>query len=75
MGSESVPKMDLLEAHNSTMLYGDGIHDVRDDIPGVTLHEPLANVVGKDNDVEVENSYHNTSEGEEEDETLYDFDS
>ena len=73
MEDQSVPKVDLLEAHNSTMVDGDDIRDVRDDIPGVTFNESFANVDGEDNDVEVLNSYH--SEGDEEDETWYDFDS
>ena len=55
------------------MVDGDDIRDVRDDIPGVTFNESFANVDGEDNDVEVANSDH--SEGKEEDETWYDFDS
>jgi len=67
MKDKSILEVDLLEAHNSTMVHGDGICDVGDDVPGVTLDEPLGDVVGEANDVEVENSYH--SESEEEDET------
>lgn len=67
MEDESVPEVDLLEAHNSTMVYGDDICDVRDDILGATFDESFANVDGEDIDVEVANSDH--SEGEEEDET------
>ena len=73
MEDDSVPEVDLLEAHNSTMVYGDDICDVRDDIPGVTFDESFANLVGEDNNVEVANSDH--SECKEEDETGYDFDS
>ena len=67
MKDESVPEVDLLEAHNSTMVYRDDIRDGRENIPRVTFDESFANVDGEDNDVEVANSYH--SEGEEEDET------
>ena len=67
MEDENIPKVDLLEAHNSIMVHGDDIHDARDHIPKVTLDEPLANVAGEGNEIEVENSYHN--ESEEEDET------
>ena len=56
-----------MEAHNSTMVYGDDIRDVRDDIPRFTFDESFANVVREDNDVEVENLEH--SECKEEDET------
>jgi len=53
MKGKSMPEVDFLEVDNSTMIYRGDIHDVRDDIPIVTIDEPFASIVGGDTDVEV----------------------
>ena len=68
-----MPKADLLQASNSSMVYEDGFNDLREDIEGVTLDEPFVNSVEANDATEMELDY-TSSESTEEHETLSDFD-
>ena len=67
-----MPEIDLLQASNSSMVYEDGFHGVREDM-GVIRVEPFANSVEANDAAEMELDYPST-ESSEEDATLYDFD-
>ena len=69
-----IPKVKVLQVDNSTSIDVKEFVDVREDIVGVTLNEPFVDAIERNNDVEID-SNNSSAESDEDDETLYDFNS
>ena len=63
-----------MQANNSYTVHEEGFNGVREDIVGVTLGEPFAGMIGGNNVANIKSDF-NSDESDEEDETLYEFDS
>ena len=69
-----IPEVEVLQVGNSTSIDAEEFVDVREDIVGVTLNEPFVDSIERNNDVEID-SNNSSAESDEDDETLYDFNS
>ena len=67
-------KAEVLQVDNSTSINAEKFVDVRADIVVVTLNEPFVDAIERNNDVEID-SNNSSAESDEDDETLYDFNS
>ena len=67
-------EVEVLPIDNSTSIITEEFVDVREDIMGVTLNEPFVDAIERNNDVEID-SNNSSAESDEDDETLYDFNS
>ena len=67
-------EVEVLQVDNLTLTDAEEFVDVREDVMGVTLNEPFVDAIESNNDVEID-SNNSSAKSDEDDETLYDFNS